>query len=279
MLDHAGYAIHTSKGLSEEAGRLVLGMAPREACDTLGRVFNLCKQAQIIAAEYAMGLAPSSTEDRLWIDIRKDHIFALSLKLTKAFELDSLGLSVETLLPSGLPATPDDFEAFLASGNGAAALLQRIDGLFPYGVGTADLALVDAPRAIRKTACENSVAARQAHHPVMEHIARTRGKGPLWRVFARLVDLCCDLPPPRLHQGVALVPAARGLYAVRGEVQNGIVTKLERVTPTDHLLAKDGVLEQSLRTLPADHLNLATALVDSLDPCQPVQITGALQHA
>ncbi len=279
MLDHAAYSFQTRKGMSEDAGRLVLGMAPREACDFLGRIFNLCKHAQIAAAELALGEPSTVQAEQLFEEIRKEHIFTLSLKLTRLFEFTPIGLSAEKLLPRGLPQTPQEFEDFLTSGLGAAPLLQRIETLFPAGVGVADLPMVDASKAIRKTACENSVAVRNHAHPVMQYISQTRGKGPLWRVFARLVDLSADLPLPKIDQGVAMVPAARGLYAVRGEVLNGVVMKLERVTPTDHLLANEGVLEKCLMTLPADQLSLAKALVEILDPCQPVEVVGGLQYA
>ena len=72
--------------------------------------------------------------------------------------------------------------------------------------------------------------------------------------------------------GTAVVPAARGFYAVRAQAQNGRVTELRRLTPTDHLLAPGGILAQSLATLPPEHRDLADLVVDIIDPCVPVRI-------
>ena len=111
----------------------------------------------------------------------------------------------------------------------------------------------------------------------MQGIAAARGKGPLWRAAARLYDLAAiidgDLPAVmRPTAGEAVVPAARGSYAVRIEARGDVVTRFDRVTPTDHLLADGGVLDRSLGTLPATKGGLGNLLLDVLDPCSPVRL-------
>ena len=60
-----------------------------------------------------------------------------------------------------------------------------------------------------------------------------------------------DLPEPRVTaQGVAMVPAARGTYAVSAQAQDGRVTQFRRATPTDHMLAPGGIMQRSLASLP-----------------------------
>jgi hypothetical protein len=81
--------------------------------------------------------------------------------------------------------------------------------------------------------------------------------------------------PAQVGGGRALVPAARGLYAVAARVEGGRVAAFARVTPTDHLLAPGGVLDRSLAALPADRGALAPLLLDILDPCSPVQVMEA----
>ena len=69
--------------------------------------------------------------------------------------------------------------------------------------------------------------------------------------------------------------AARGSYAVAATVTDGKVTGFSRVTPTDHLLATDGILDRSLAALPALKSGYAPLLLDILDPCTPVALEEA----
>ena len=45
-----------------------------------------------------------------------------------------------------------------------------------------------------------------------------------------------------IEPGAAVIPAARGVYGVRAEVERGRVVAFERRTPTDHLLAPGGAV-------------------------------------
>ena len=124
---------------------------------------------------------------------------------------------------------------------------------------------------------DNSVASRMSGHPAMQGIAEARGKGPLWRAAARLYDLAAIMHGDLLsvvtpRPGEAIVPAARGLYAVRIEATGDTITRFDRVTPTDHLLADGGVLDRSLATLPSIKGGLGNLLLDVLDPCSPVRL-------
>jgi hypothetical protein len=83
------------------------------------------------------------------------------------------------------------------------------------------------------------------------------------------------ITPPHLQNGVAVVQASRGTYALRITQSAGLVTGLMRRTPTDHMLATGGALEQALSHL---HPALAPMVLALHDPCVPVTVQE-VQHA
>ncbi len=270
---------------------LLLGKRVGEAAELLPRLFNLCRAAQVAAARLVFRLGLPGDDGALARDISRDHVLRLAVtlpaRLSKAPMQVRIGEAArETLFgPAGFPQKPADFDAYLSSGIGIAPLLYRINGLFAPGEAvTPVLETPKAGRVICDAAFENTVAARHAGHPVMQHIEDTWGRGPLWRVVARAfdIDACAQgaLPQPRLvAPGVAVVPAARGLYGVSARVRDDRVAAFTRVTPTDHLLCSGGVMDHALASLPATKHGLAPLLVDILDPCSPVRIEGGPVHA
>lgn len=275
-------------------GALLLGQPVVEAAVRLGRIFNLCRAAQVAAARLAFGLPPEDgCAEALRREVLRDHLikFHLSwpallgcppLPLPAGWAAGSPDLAGAMLgAPARMPATEAEFAAFLAGGQGLAGVLARIDREFAPGEAVcAALPLPEPRRVLEMGALENSGAARHAAHPVMQHIAGTRGRGPLWRATGRAYDMqaCLEsrLPPllcPALGQ--AIVPAARGAYAIAAQVREGRVTAFQRVTPTDHLCAPGGILEQSLASLAATSARKAPLLLDILDPCTQVHLKGA----
>ncbi|WP_417260331.1 hydrogenase expression/formation protein HupK [Celeribacter sp.] len=262
--------------------KLVLGKPVEEVVTLIPRVFNLCRGAQEAAAKLAFGLPlDSDVRQRLAQDFIRDHLVRLGLLLPRHFGLPTLPVAqgVVGVLPPQMPETEADFSLYLRQTEGVAPMLRALDAAFQSGEAVADLPYIDDLRVVQANACENSVAARHGTHPVMQHIAETRGRGPLWRVFARMLDLAAcsrgEVPAPkRLDDGWVVVPASRGAYAMRACVREGIVTQFERITPTDHMMAAGGIMAQSLASLPAASRHLATLLVDVLDPCSPVTLHG-----
>ena len=99
----------------------------------------------------------------------------------------------------------------------------------------------------------------------------------LWRVVARSYDLqaLIDGAPLTAYSpepGLAHVPATRGSYTVRAEHDGTLVTAFSRVTPTDHLQAPCGVLDQTFASLPATRAGLVPLIMDILDPCAPIRV-------
>ena len=257
--------------------RLAVGKPVQEVVDLLPRIFNLCRAAQETALRLAFGMAPGAADPAE--EIRREHMMRLALILPRHFGMPGLPMQREALL-EGCPETPQELASWMSSGRGAAPLMARLAEAFAPGEACATLPEVDQITAFAAAPVENSAAMRRADHPVMRHIEAQYGRGPLWRCMGRLYDLAGDFPAAHpAGPGRAICPAARGLYAVDAAVENGVVTWLARMTPTDHLLAEGGMLAQTLASLPGDKEGLAPLVLDVLDPCFPVRLTKADAHA
>ncbi|MCU4654191.1 hydrogenase expression/formation protein HupK [Roseibacterium sp. SDUM158016] len=275
------------------ADRLVAGRRPEEARDLLGLVFNLCRAAQIAAFDIATGRKPDT--EALAAEIRRDHLMQIFLAWPRALGLPPMfdrgwladeAAALRALFgPAGRPPRTDfETAGFLGSDDGIAPLLQLVATLFRPGEAvTPGLPLVDAESAFAPGAVENSPAGRRAAHPAMDYVEAIHGRGPLWRAMGRVIDLAAllsgerprPLPAPT---GSAIVPATRGVYALRVEMENGRVARLHRTTPTDHILARGGVMAGVLTSLPAERGHLLPFLVALIDPCRPLDV-GAAQDA
>lgn len=292
-------AVHTSgiptrlvaeRGVSVPVDRLVLGKPVEEAATLLPRVFNLCRHAQGLAARMAMGLETDDDTDAVQSEILRDHLFKFFLSWPRHLQIsvsdfpkgwENRGVALRRAVfgrPERAPDSMTDLDGFLASGQGVAPVLSAIRAVFDGRAAvTLKMPIVMRANAIALGPLENSVAGRQSAHPVMQAVEARFGRGPFWRALARLYDLdtCIGGRLPQASRdgyGVVTVPATRGLYAIKVDVVNGHVTALTRVTPTDHLLAKGGVMDQSLGALPADKRGLSGLLLDILDPCVPVNL-------
>ena len=285
--------------------RLVAGKRAEEVAALVPRLFSLCRAAQAAAVNAALGRPTHTTG--IAREILRDHLLKLCITWPKLLGLGArpIPFPVQTVPTPGTPqtttippldrterqamaeavfgpartapATPDDLAAFLASSHGAAPVLSRIARSF--GPGEAAAEALPAPTATsiwHSAPVENSTAARHLAHPAMQALEATHGRGPLWRATARLYDieaaLTGTLPALQVNPGRAMVPATRGVYALRIETEGDIVTRLDRVTPTDSLLARDGILDRALATLPAEKTGLAPLMMDILDPCAPVRL-------
>ena len=182
----------------------------------------------------------------------------------------------------GLPVDLGGLRLWLDAGEGAAPVVSAIARAFAPMEAAVNLPVVTQTTALSIVPVENSAAARQAQHPLLRSVATRHGRGPLWRVLGMLADaeaaVAGRLPPPSLAEGVARVPAARGSYALRITQSGGIVTGIDRVTPTDHLLAPDGALVRALAALPAKKRHLAPLVTALHDPCMAVRVEEA-RHA
>ncbi|MBZ4023094.1 hypothetical protein CKO11_11550 [Rhodobacter sp. TJ_12] len=259
--------------------QMLIGRAPTEVAELLPRLFNLCGAAQGHAARLALGLPATAGDAQR--EILRDHLAKICLVWPRF-----LGLPARPLPPHwaeggaalqewvwGGPM-PERLTAYLGSGKGVAPLLAEVAHRFSPGDAVADLPPLSNPMSL--TPQENSPAGRASAAPLMAQAEALWGRGPLWRVLGRIVDLhrLAESPfPAELRpDGAAVVAAARGAYALSVTAEGGRVTALTRVTPTDHLLTRDGALERSLAALPASKVELAGLVVDILDPCVAVSL-------
>lgn len=291
MLD-AGTTWQVTTGPAIPLDALVIGRPVEEVADTLPRLFNLCRVAQSRAVRLALDL-PVEPAD-LKQEIIRDHLMKFCVTWPRHLARAPMPLPPgwqaggEALLFSlfalPFPETPDDFREALMLQGGIAGTLIDLARAIPEGTGAFPrLPAIDDRTAFDMTAVENSVAGRQAGHPVLHEIEAKRGRDLFWRAVARVYDIAAavrgTLPAPRLvSPGHAIVPAARGTYAVAASVKDGHVASFARITPTDHLLAPGGVLASTLAALSDGQHHLIPLALDILDPCQPVEVKEA-QHA
>lgn len=271
-----GPVLRTEAPLPIEA--MVLGKPVTEVAELLPRLFNLCRAAQGTAARMALGLPETGTDPMA--EIIRDHMLKLCVTLPRAFGQAPVtipGAASRLLGPNGLPERLADLGRWDSPAAGLASHIQRI-----FAKGVAVTAPLPTAEPLAEGAFENSAAGRQVGHPLMREVEERFGRGPLWRYLGLLVDLqealLRHLPGPNLVSAIAVVPAARGTYALRITQAGGLVTGMVRRTPTDHLLAPGGALLQSLASLPSPLRHLAPQVIALHDPCIPV-VVGEAQDA
>lgn len=277
--------------------RMVLGKPVDEVAALLPRLFNLCRVAQGVAVRAALGLElEAGWQDALRQEILREHVAKLCLKWPALMSRPAVALPRDWMTgsdaarrvlfgdPAGMPHHFDDLRDFMAQNTGIAPILRAIPELFQPGEGCrATLPHATTDTVFHIGVQENSVAARRADHPVLQQIAITHGRGPLWSALAVAYELDTLLTGEHpqlwpLKEG-AVVEAARGLYGITAKVEDGRVTAFTRITPTDHLTAESGALDQTLASLPAERARgLVPLLLSILDPCYPVSVEPVLKR-
>ena len=172
--------------------KLVIGKPAEEVAELIPRVFNLCAAAQAEAVRLALGLPqiPLGRDQ----EIRREHRLRLAIILPTRLGMAPLPPERAALL-AGMPEDANDlsgFENWLQSGRGAGAVLARVAALFAPGEACADLPLMTedfiwGTPTSRMPVVDNSVAARQAAHPLISRglpVKRTemvQGSRPMYR--------------------------------------------------------------------------------------------------
>lgn len=268
-------------------GALILGRPVEEVVALLPRLFNLCRVAQGTAAQLSLGLSGGPDAAALAGEVLRDHLLRLAVTLPPLMGLPVRGIAGDPLAVlfgpgRGLSVDLMGLRVWMAAGEGAASLVAAVAREFAPGEAAVDLPFVEAATALSLVPVENSAAARQAGHPLLRAVAARQGRGPLWRVLGMLADaeaaVAGRLPAPWVAGGVARVAAARGTYALRLCQAGGMVTRIDRVTPTDHLLVPGGALERALSALPVAKRHLAPVVAALHDPCMAVKVEG-MRHA
>lgn len=263
-------------------GPLLLGRPVAEVAALLPRLFSLCRTAQGMAARLCLGLPEPEGPQALAAEILRDHSLRLTVTLPPMLGLSPRAPTADPGLQlfgpaRRLPDSPAAMMAWLAAGQGAAPLVAAIaDAFAPHEAASTTLPLATPATALTGAVLENSAAARQSAHPLLQGIETTHGRGPLWRVLGMLADaeaaIAQRLPAPVLQDTTAHVPAARGLYSLTLARTAGLVTRIHRITPTDHATAPQGAMETALATLPQTKRHLAPLVAALHDPCMGVTV-------
>ncbi|MCF1709330.1 HupK protein [Tabrizicola sp. J26] len=285
VLQEHGVEIRRGAPLPVEA--LMLGRPVEEALELLPRLFNLCGTAQSLAFRLSLAL-PVTQAPSLQREILRDHVAKLCLSWPTLLGLPPLRLprgwdaggEAACQLLLGQATCPTDMTGlsdWMARGQGVAPVIRSIAAELGEVRMSPHLAFTTPETAMAKTAQENSVAARRATDPMVLAAEVRWGRGPVWHAVARLADALAvargDLPAPvRLADGTAVVPAARGGYALRAKSAAGRITAFERRAPTDHLVATGGSLEGLLAAMGKLAASQVRLLSDILDPCVTVLV-------
>lgn len=282
--DGAGWGFTPPADLPVAA--LLLGRPVEEAAALLPRLFNLCAAAQGMALALALG-QPARAPEALRRETLRDHLLKLCVIWPGLLGLTPMRLPADWADPAETArivwgsAVPQDFGRWLASGQGVAPVLAAISRAFAPGEAVADLPLLRMGTALLPVAQENSVAARHADAPALQGIAARFGHGPFWRAAGLIHDIAALQRGAAQGQSagdLALVPAARGAYALRARATGGLLTAFERRTPTDHLCAPGGILTQVLASLPPQKAHLLPLVIDILSPCVATELPQ-VRHA
>lgn len=258
-----------SPGQGLPLDRLSIGREITEVAQLLPRLFNLCRHAQERAALLTLGLADPCVAKGS--DILRDHLVRLAVFLPRAAQMPE---TAPGHLPD-LPQSLSELRVWVDRSTPFAALTGWV--LKNFAAGEAVTTPLPAPCGTLTGAYENSPAGRQSDHPLLIEIQRQLGRGPLWRLVGMYIDAKkteADRLPYEvvLPDGTAIVPASRGAYALRIGHTGGRVTSIIRRTPTDHILAPGGALEQALSSLPAAKVHLAPFVLALHDPCVPISL-------
>lgn len=290
---------------------LVRGRTAEEAARQVALIFNVCSGAQEASVRGALGLVPS---DALIGRLRFEAIRENLMRLTIGWpSLVGSGGDAAPLRALSQPGQPDlqavaqavfgndgavprswgDFENWIGAGETVAArCFARVAREWDAGWGQVALPAiaidgpVDWPEATQAGGpVENSPAARHAAHPLLQAIAARKGRGILWRMAGRLVDLKAlfDDGEACLFQGEAsgIAWAARGWMLTRGalDTATGRVAWLQRLSPTDFALVAGGLMTSALNTLPAEAdaplEAVARLIIETVDPCCPYALSVA----
>lgn len=269
--------------------QMMRGRPVEEALALLPRLFSLCGVAQAQAFRLSLGLE-AGPDDGQRREILRDHVARLCLSWPALLGLPPLALPAGwqaggavlagVLAGDGLPDDLAGLKAWMAEGRGVAPVLAGIAAAFGSVGPEVALPPVTPEGMFAAGPVENSVAARQAGHPLVAAVEAEAGRGPLWHAVARLVDALAvaggSVPGPVvLADGTAVVAAARGAYALKARAEGGRIVDFARRTPTDHLTAAGGSLERLMAAFAPLDAARARLLAGVLDPCVPVTVEEA----
>jgi hypothetical protein len=280
---------------------VLIGRPAGEVARLAPLIWNICAAAQGAAVRSALGLTvDADAEAKVRAETLREHVVKLCMVwptvMGEAAGREALALTARALtdpeaaaslaaaIVRPLDQVPGDWDALAAwmeAGETAPArAFAAVRRGFDPSWGRADLPLFDPAEPFvweRATqggqAVENGPACRLGAAPLLASVEAEVGRGMLWRMAARLVEVDTLLRGggPAVLAAPGIANAARGAMLVEAEAGQGGVTAFRRLSPTDFALAEGGVLATALATLPAEPsapLRAAAQMViETVDPC------------
>ena len=146
----------------------------------LPRLFNLCRMAQGVAAQAALGLAPEVSDADLRAEVLCEHLVALCVTLPpllgRAPGRLPVGDVAGALFGRGLPKGLNGLAEWLAQGAGCAPLVATLRDALQPGEGVI-APLPPPPAPFAPGLWENSAAGRRADHPLLRAVEAAHGRG------------------------------------------------------------------------------------------------------
>ncbi|MDO4937137.1 MAG: hypothetical protein Q4E62_04400, partial [Sutterellaceae bacterium] len=135
---------------------------------------------------------------------------------------------------------------------------------------------------------QTSAEARHLDFPLLHEISEQYGCGVRAGFAARLIDLIdffknrhnpqnvITAGSPEKGVGLALVQCARGTLTTRVKVENGILTNVQIIAPTEWNFTEGSAAQQALKSISFEseeqYKNDAAWVLAAVDPCVPYQI-------
>lgn len=276
--------------------RLLRGRAPEAALGLIPLVFNLCAGAQEAAARAALGRDVPMGR-RVAAETLREH----ALRCLKDWP-EALGLQPDLSALVGVGRLEH------ADGSARLGALERAlfgdDRSLSDPVGFAQSSRATPARVLRivldwpeEWARDPNGVVPELDPTLLRRVAADRRFAPLLsergpslfaRLFARLVDaarmieiLRAERPPAepeRLGPGVGAAEAARGRLVHRAWIEAGRIVDYAVETPTDAVMAEDGMLARMVASagLAPRELRprIAQLAILACDPCAPVSLVA-----
>lgn len=289
--------------------RLVRGRRPEDAARIAAILFGICAAAQEAATRAAFGLPPApDMAAKLREETLRDHALKLFVTVPRALGQPEDPMGPALLRAGGAgalvalfgargeaPRSLDALHDWAARGETAPARAMAALLAWPEDWAAAAPAFLCIARAPDWSAAgqggkaaENSTLLRTLEMPLMQELLIARGPGPALRLLSLTLEAgrlatCAAAPWPMLRTGTQVaVQAARGALMMRGTLDaQGLVADVDRLSPTEFVLAPRGTLTRVLEAAPcgpgAPTETVARVALALVDPCTPVRLE--VEHA
>lgn len=296
---HAGHRATIVPAQMQLYPETLVGLSVDDALRLVPLVWNVCGAAQEGAFRAALGLpVDDALTKRIVREAIRDHLLHLCVRLPAALGLRPQpaivaafnvreGEAANRIFPGGgMPHDVATLRRVCAEEKslGSELLSSAVSSAAPFCAAQAPLITGQDAREgflhAQQGPTENSAASRNASHPLLVDISETFGRGVLWRIAGRMVDLealahgAPSAPPAHGRGGYGAAIAARGTMLIRASERASLLENFERIAPTDCAFATGGVATQLMEALPPDNtaMSRAETLLSVLDPCVPARV-------